>query len=103
MMNARVAGSKLFNIIYIMRKSDRLASGVHGRMIFRYVKIIALMCGRVQSAGSGSEILQSGVCFFLPLVVDATGPAQANYSLPGLFYLPYLSPASITPGIPYRM
>ena len=22
---------------------------------------------------------------FLPLVVDATGPAQANYSLPGLF------------------
>jgi len=24
---------------------------------------------------------------FLPLVVDATGPAQANYSLPGLFTL----------------
>ena len=22
---------------------------------------------------------------FLPLVVDATGPVQANYSLPGLF------------------
>jgi hypothetical protein len=24
--------------------------------------------------------------FFLPLVVGATGPAQANYSLPGLFH-----------------
>jgi hypothetical protein len=24
---------------------------------------------------------------FLPLVVDVTGPAKANYSLPGLFML----------------
>jgi hypothetical protein len=29
--------------------------------------------------------IRTGIYFFLPLVVDATGPAQANYSLPGLF------------------
>ncbi|SFN71813.1 hypothetical protein SAMN05216332_101333 [Nitrosospira briensis] len=65
-------------------------------MILDLLKIITLMCGRVQSVGSRSEILHFGVRFFLPLVVDATGPAQANYSLPGLFYLPYPSHTPVT-------
>jgi hypothetical protein len=43
------------------------------------------MCGCEQKPEVDCKKICPGVYFFLPLVVDATGPAQANYSLPGLF------------------
>lgn len=46
------------------------------------------MCGSVQKLKSKKKTMHTGIRFFLPLVVDTTGPAQANYSLPGLFYIP---------------
>jgi hypothetical protein len=49
------------------------------------------MCGCVQKLRPNEETIRTGICFFLPLVVDTTGPAQANYSLPGLFYV-HVSP-----------
>ncbi len=44
------------------------------------------MCVGQQRVGAESARMIEASTFFLPLVVGATGPAQANYSLPGLFH-----------------
>jgi hypothetical protein len=46
------------------------------------------MLAAVQKAYATHVRMEPRYPLFLPLVVDITDPAQANYSLPGLFLLP---------------
>ncbi len=77
-----MAGLNEFNIIYIIRK---LKCGRIDQLLSILCNKFCFMCGSVQIIYCKFKKICLRRLLFFPLVVDVIGPAQADYSLPGLF------------------